>query len=95
MNTRKTMCIILFVASVILAVVSCFVLPDAVVTQISFSGTNRTMPKLAAILLPTVLGAGFALASYFEVGDKKSTKKYLFVSAIGVLVFVMELIVNC
>ncbi len=96
MNIRKLIAIILLVTSVVLAIVSGIVLPETVITQISTSGSDpSTMPKWVAIILPTVLGIGFAVAAFMEKAERKTTAKYIFISAVGVFVFIVELIVNC
>ena len=96
MKTSKIIAIILLIVSVVLAVVCVIVLPQTVVMQISISGSDaNTMPKWGAILLPTVLGIGFSLTVLLDKELKGSAAKSLFVSAVGIIVFIFELVVNC
>ena len=94
MNKTKLFSIILLAATVILAVVSFLLLPETVVTQLSFGGDPTTMPKIAAVALPSLLGAGGAVAGLAAKGDDKTRKKCLLVSAVGILIFAVMLLVN-
>lgn len=92
MKKIKILAIALLVVSVALGVASYLLLPDTVTTQLSIGGSSATtMPKILAVLLPTALGAGGAIA---HLAQKEPTKKPLLVSAVGILVFVIMLAVN-
>ncbi len=95
MRISKVIAILLLVVSIVLAIVSVIVLPETVITQVSFSSSNvSTMPKWGAVLLPTSLGVGFSMAALLSKKEMQTTAKYLLVSAVGVFAFVIELIVN-
>ena len=82
--------ILLTVASLIICIISFIVLPDTVITQVKLDGTpSSTMPKMIAILVPfaiTLIGP----ISYCI----KKEKKYFLVSAIGIIVEIVMLVVN-
>lgn len=96
MNKEKVLPIILLVVSVIFTVVSFLILPDTVVTQISFSTNGgdgfSTMPKLFAVAIPCLLSIGGAAVGLF-IKDN-SNKKYYIMSAAGIVLFIVMLIVN-
>lgn len=84
--------VILLVANIALAVVSYFLLPETVVTQLSFGGNATTMAKLPAIAIPCLLGVGgaiWALVAKYEVN-----KKHYIISGVGIFVFLVMLAVN-
>lgn len=92
MKMHKTISIVLIIATIILTIVSFILLPETVITQISTSGSKpTTMPKLFAVGLPALLGIGGGAFHFF---DKSHNSKFLVVSAAGVVVFVVMLIVN-
>ncbi len=92
MKKQLILAIALLAASVILAVVSWLALPETVTTQVSLGGSSATtMPKLVAVALPALLGAGGAAAALF---GKSESHKPLIVSGVGVLIFVVMLLVN-
>ena len=91
MNTRA-IAIILLVLTCILCAVSFVLLPDTVVTQKSFSGSaSSTMPKLLAIGIPALFGAGGSAYSLFS---KDTSNKPLIISAVGIGVFIIMLAAN-
>ncbi|MDD4396998.1 MAG: hypothetical protein PHT39_05430, partial [Sphaerochaetaceae bacterium] len=78
-------------ATVVLAVVSYLLLPETVVTQISSGGSSTTMPKIMALLIPSIIGIGGSAFCLLQKGD---SKKPLVISAVGVCVFAIMLFVN-
>ena len=84
----------LFCLSIAFAIVSYVLLPNEVITQITLSGSHyRTMPKLVAIMIPFLLSGGFSIAAAV-LHDETKNKKYLLVSFIGILVYIVMLVVN-
>ena len=89
---KRPLAIIMLIATIIFSAVSFAVLPDTVITQISLSGQNATtMPKLIAIAIPALFGAGGSAYSLFS---KDTSKKPLIISAVGIAVFIIMLVVN-
>lgn len=90
---RKTISIVCIAVAVILAVVSWFLLPDLVVTQFGMDGQpSNYMSKAMAILIPLAvagIGGAFGLTS-----DEKRAKKGIILSAIGILVMIVSLVIN-
>ncbi len=94
MKIQKIIAVALLIALTALAVVSFVLLPDTVITQLSFGGgAATTMPKIAAVAVPYVVGAVLALICLFgsEPGRKNT---YLIVSAVLVAVMAVMLVVN-
>lgn len=87
-NLPAIICILITIA---FAVVSYFVLPAEVTTQISLNDSATTMPKIFAILIPTILGLIGAIMSFCQ---KEKTKKSLIISGVAILVFILMLVVN-
>lgn len=88
--------VILGAASLLLAILSLFLLPDTVIVQFTPGSTEvTTMPRLAAIAIPSALGIGGAVGGLLLRPDESRVRKSLFVSAVGAAVFVIMLIVNC
>ena len=85
--------IALIAVSAAFTVVSLIVLPDTVVTQLSFSGSPSTMPKLLAVAIPTLLGIGGAVVG-LTIESGKAKAKPLIVSAAGIVFFIIMLAVN-
>ena len=84
-----TVCLI--TVSVILAVISFLILPDVVTVQVTVSGdVGNTMPKLFAVALP------FAISIIFAVmyGRKDDNKRYLFLSLLGIAIYVITWAMN-
>lgn len=68
-------------------------LPDVLVVQVSSKGTaSNTMPKALGLLLPAVLTAGGAIAFYFD--GEGGRRKSMFISLIGVAVFIITFAFN-
>lgn len=88
---KRIAAIILMAATVVLAVVSYLLLPETVVTQISAGGSPTTMPKIVALLIPSILGIG---GGAFCLLQKDESKKPLMISAVGAAVFVIMLVMN-
>ena len=93
---KNTLISIVFIAvSVGLAVLSFIILPETVIMQISAgSGDNSTAPKVLAILLPTALGIGGAVFNMLLKNNEKANGKCLVVSAVGIILFIVMIIVN-
>lgn len=88
--------VILFALSIGLAIASFIILPDSVVIQFSLgTGGNTSVPKLFAILIPTVLGVGGAVSSYALLQKGNEAGKSLLVSTVGIVLFITMIIVNC
>ena len=84
------------ILSIILATISFFLLPEVVITQFSLNNDGvTTMPKWMAIALPFALGIGGAVISLYIKEDKRTKSKYLIVSGVGVVIFIIMLIANC
>lgn len=91
---NKIIPVLLLCLSIAFAIVSYVLLPDEVITQITLSESHyRTMPKLVAIMIPFVLSSGFSIAASV-LHDETKNKKYLLVSFIGILVYIVMLVVN-
>ncbi|MGE4485180.1 MAG: hypothetical protein AB7C97_08725 [Oscillospiraceae bacterium] len=81
----------LIAVSVILAVISFLILPDMVTVQVTFSGgAGNTMPKLFAVALPFVISIIFAVI-YCRKDDNK---RYLFLSLLGIAIYVITWAIN-
>ncbi|MGM9642130.1 MAG: DUF1648 domain-containing protein [Eubacteriales bacterium] len=90
---KNLIAIILIVAALGLGVFSWFVLPDVVVVQIGNNGeATNTMPKLFAVLIPIGMTAVGSAMNISGKGDMN--KKGLIVSAIGIAVAVLTLLLN-
>lgn len=76
-----------------LAGVSWAVLPDTAVVQWTAIGPGNTLPKPLAVLLGLALTTGFSLAYRFDTTPRRG--RYLFLSLVGVAVFILILIFNC
>lgn len=95
MNKSNVIVVGLCIVSIVLAIVSFSMLPSSVIIQFSMNEAGTTTaPKLIAILLPFTLSIGGAL-SVFLTKDEGAGKKGILVSAIGILLFVVMLVVNC
>lgn len=89
-NKKLIITATIIVIAVILAIVGYIVLPDVLIMQISFSGEpSSTLPKLAGLALPFALSVIFAGLYY-----SSENKKNLFVSAVGIVIFVFMFVVN-
>ena len=94
MKKKNISAAVLIVLSVILAAVSYMILPPSVITQFSPGLTNVTeMPKLAAIAIPFSLGIVGGVLSLLSK-DGKTKSKTLLISAVGIAVFVIIIVVN-
>ncbi len=68
-------------------------LPDVLVVQLSSSGTaSNTMPRIWGLLLPVLLTAGGAVMFFFD--GEGGRRKSLFISLVGVAVFIFTFIFN-
>lgn len=92
---RKLISVILIAASVVAAVISFIVLPQTVMIQFSVGeGANTTAPKALAVLIPTLLGIGGGVFGILTRADDKTYRKSIFVSAIGIVVFIIMIAAN-
>ncbi|MGN0968522.1 MAG: DUF1648 domain-containing protein [Oscillospiraceae bacterium] len=90
---RKTVCVILIVISLILAVIEFIVLPDQVVVQIGANGQPSNMlPKPPAIIIPVVISVFGAVR--YSTGENEAGKKNLLIVIVGYAVALLSLIVN-
>lgn len=89
---KKCLSIFMIVILLTLAVISFVVLPDTVITQFSIGGSNvTTIPKWAAVLLPTLVGV---IGGVIQLVNKENAKKGVLLTGIGKLLFFLELMVN-
>lgn len=90
---RKTVCVILIVISLILAVVEFIVLPDQVIMQIGANGQPSNMlPKLPAIIIPVVISVFGAVR--YSAAENRTGNKNLLIVIVGYAVALLSLIVN-
>lgn len=76
--------------SVILAVVSWFVLPDMVAVQINMQGNaGNTVPKLIGILIPLFFSVVFSVL-YYKNGDLR----HLLISVLGIVIGIVFIFFN-
>jgi len=88
---RKILNISLLIVTIVLAVISYFILPDNVIIQLGFNGLNTTT-KLKAILLPLAISVfGFVVGIIKK--DNENNKGFI-LSIVGILVLVLEIIFN-
>ncbi|MDO5559793.1 MAG: hypothetical protein Q4F95_09380 [Oscillospiraceae bacterium] len=92
LTTQKIIATGLLITTILLLIVSCLILPDTVITQFSIGKSSpTTMPKWIAVLIPTVFGAG---SSVYALLNKKEDRKSLIISAVGIAIFIIMMIVN-
>lgn len=90
LDKKKRTIIAIAIIALAAAVAGFLLLPDTVVTQLSFSGENATtMPKAVALAIPLVLAVGGTL-----LYRSTEEKKYLLVAAVGLIVNIIMFIVN-
>lgn len=89
---NKLISIAIIFLTIVLAVISFFVLPDTVITQVGGSSGASTMPKETALLIPTALGLLGGGAGLLNKSDKMG--KETLIGAVGILVFILMLIFN-
>ncbi|MGM9942154.1 MAG: DUF1648 domain-containing protein [Bulleidia sp.] len=89
---KKIPDIILVIITLILAVISWFLLPDTPAVQIGVDGQiTNTMPKLSAIALPVVIS--FSGTVIHLIGKQSRSKGYA-LSLIGIVVLIVTLFFN-
>lgn len=93
MNRQKIISAVLLILTVAFAIASYILLPETVITQLGTSGAT-TMPKIFAVALPTIIGAGGAIGAFLQKNDEQKNYKPLIISAVGIAVFVIMLLVN-
>lgn len=92
---RNTVPILLIAATIVFAIISFFVLPESVIIQFSVgSSGNTSVPKLVAILIPSVLGIGGAISVLLSKGKEGSNGKSALVSLVGIGLFIVMIAVN-
>lgn len=95
MKNKTILSLILVIISIGLAVSGYIILPEQVVIQFSIGTSgNSTAPKLLAILIPTAIGVGGAVASLFSGDGEKSYGKSLLVSVVGIILCIFMIAVN-
>ena len=96
MKKKQVISALLILASLGLAVLCFFILPESVIIQFSVNATGNTaVPRLVAILIPLALGIGGAVSGFFEKEDGDAKHKGLIVSLVGLALFVIMIAVNC
>ena len=86
--------IIICVVSVGFAILSYVLLPESVIIQFSAGSSGDTVvPKLVAMLIPFALSIGGAVVCFFT--SESGSGKVLLVSAVGIILFIIMIIVNC
>lgn len=87
---QKIAALVLIAVSVALFIVGLLTLPETLVMQVSSSGEAQTrMPRLLGLLLPLLLGVGFA-CGYM----KTQNPKCLIGSLVGVLTYILTFVFN-
>lgn len=93
MKPKKTIALILLALNLGLALMAWRMLPETVITQISFTGgAARTMPKAAAVLLPVAFAAGGTALGL--TADDAGARKGLLLSGAGLVILLIMLVVN-
>ena len=93
---KTTLPILLLAASIVLAILSFFILPESVVIQFSVgSSGNTAVPRFVGILIPFALGAGGAVSELLPKENAASKNKGLLVSLVGIALFLIMIAVNC
>ena len=83
--------VFIIIISVIINVVSYIILPNTLITQITFNGSaGNTMAKLPALFIPFILSVLFSVL-YYKIENKN---KYLFVAVLGIIINILILIFN-
>ena len=87
---KKTICISLISAAVLLFIISFLLLPDVVAMQIQFNGQlGNYMPKYIALVIPLIIELIGTLAYY-----KENNNKYLVIAVVGIIMAVITLVMN-
>ena len=95
MSIRQIVTGLCMAACLALALVGWFLLPQEVITQISFSGeASSTMAKPLAGRLPTLLGSGVGLAGLLGRRSEKDAWACTAVAAVSVLCHILMLLFN-
>jgi hypothetical protein len=72
-KSKKIFAITVIAAAVLLAAAGIVYLPDTLVVKISLSGdAGKTMPKLLALAIPTLISIGFALVYLLDKKEKRT-----------------------
>lgn len=92
---RNIVPILLIAATVGLAILSFFILPESVIIQFSVgSSGNTSVPKIIAILIPSAHGIGGAISGLLAKDNEKANGKTLLVSLVGIGLFIIMIAVN-
>lgn len=96
MNLKKnTLPLILVIVTLLLAVISVFLLPQTVVIQLGLDGQpTNTMSKLTAIVTPLPICALGLMRYYLGQGAQKERDKGLVIAVVAPLVMLLTLIMN-
>ncbi len=91
---NKPLLVLLLAINLGLAAAAYFFLPDTVTTQIGVTGNpSNTMPKVVAILIPLLIGiSGVALRA--AAVNENNRRKGLFLSLVGIAMFIITFFVN-
>ena len=93
MKKENILAIAFGAAAAVMTVMGFALLPETVITQFATGGGVNTMPKLAAVGLPALLGIGGAVAA-FTCKEKAAFTKALIVAGAGIFALGMMLAVN-
>ncbi len=93
MKSKQIVAIAVIVIALALAVVGYIILPDTLVMQVTLPDeAGTTMSKPLGLAIPTLISVGAAL--FFLFNKKSKSNKVLFVSFIGIFVFILTFIFN-
>ena len=94
-KNKNILAIGIIAAAVLLAAAGIVYLPDALVVRIGLSGSaGKTMPKLLALAIPTLISIGFALDYLLAKKNEAQKDKSFWTSLIGIAIFVLMFITN-
>lgn len=87
---------LLILITITLAILSFIILPDQVITQFGFGGSdsNTVVSKPLAIIIPTLIGLGGSIPLLFKKENEELNIKSIILPLVGILVFILMLIVN-
>jgi len=87
-QTKLAIMISTIAAAVIFAAIGFFILPDAVVIQMTTSGA-RTVPKIYSLGIPLAISAVFSVMYY-----KSNITKHFVGSLAGIVIFILVYVFN-
>ena len=90
---KKIISVLLIAAAIGLGIISWLLLPDVVAVQVGMDGSvTNTLPKVLAVAIPS--GAS-VVGSVMNLTDKEEkNKKGYILSAAGIVIMVVSLLVN-